>query len=267
MKNLKNKVVWLTGASSGIGEAVAYALAKKNVRLILSARRTDELKRVSEQCKALGAEAEVLSFDLAGVHILPQIAEKALAIYGRIDILINNGGVSQRSEALETSMEIDRRIMDVNYFSSVALTKALLPHMLQQGDGMIAVMSSFSGKFGWKQRTAYAASKFALQGFYESLRAELHAKNIKVLIISPARVNTEISMRALKKDGSPHGTNDPAQLKGLSVESVAKKIVRAIERDKKELMIARIEWIAYYLRKFFPFLFYRMAANVDPNRN
>lgn len=267
MKNLNGKVVWLTGASGGIGEALAYALAKKNVRLILSARRVVELQRVCDKCRELGADAHVLSFDLAGVHILPQIAEKALAIYGRIDLLINNGGISQRSKAIETPMEIDRRIMDINYFSSVALTKALLPHMLLQGDGMIAVMSSFSGKFGWKERTAYAASKFALQGFYESLRAELFDKNIKVLIISPARVNTDISINAIKEDGSKHGISDPAQQKGLSANVVANKIVTAIERDNKELMIAQVEWIAYYLRKFCPFTFYRLAAKVDPNKD
>lgn len=266
MKSLKHKTIWLTGASSGIGEAIAYALAKKNTRLILSARRTDELKRVQKRCIELGSEAEILSFDLAGVHILPQIAEKALAIFGRIDILINNGGISQRSEAMETSMEIDRRIMDVNYFSSVALTKALLPHMLAQGEGTIAVMSSFSGKFGWKQRTAYAASKFALHGFYESLRAELASKNIQVLIICPARVNTDISFHAIKSDGSEHGIKDPAQQRGLSATKVANKIVRALEREKKEILIARIEWVAYYLRKFMPGIFYRIAANIDPNK-
>lgn len=267
MNDLQGKVVWLTGATGGIGEALAYALAKKRTRIILSARREAELQRVCTRCRESGAEAEVLPFDLAGVHILPQIAEKALALFGRIDLLINNGGISQRSQAIETPLEIDRRIMEVNYFSSVALTKAILPHMLQQGGGMIAVMSSFSGKFGWKERTAYAASKFALQGFYESLRAELSDKNIKVLIISPARVNTEISVNAIKQDGSKHGIADPAQQKGISPSTVANKIVSAIERDKKEIMIAQIEWVAYYLRKFAPALFYRLAAKVDPNKN
>ena len=260
----ENKIVWITGASSGIGEALAIEFAKLKSKLILSARREDELIRVQNNCKTFTSEVEILPFDLTSVDF-NSISQKAISIFGSIDVLINNGGISQRSTAVETPVEIDRKIMELNYFSNIALTKAVLPEMIKNNKGRIVVMSSLSGKYGWKQRSAYSASKFALHGFYESLQAELSNTNLNVMIVCPGRVKTNISFNALKADGTKHNKMDVAQEKGIPADVCARKIISGLKSNKKELMIAGKEKLLLMIRRVIPSLYYNIAAKRDPN--
>lgn len=255
MSKFTNKVIWITGATSGIGEAISYALSKKGAKLILSARREDELNRVKQNCKG---DVFVLPMDLIKMNEFPSKTQQVIDHFGRIDYLINNGGISQRSEAWETPLELDRKIMEVNYFGNIALTKAVLPIMQQQKSGYIVTISSLSGKFGFFLRSAYAASKHALVGFYESLRLEEEKNNIKVSIVFPGLINTNISQNALSKDGSAHGSLDQNQAKGISPKKCADQIISGIEKEKQEIFAGGGELKAIKLKRFFPKLFYKV---------
>ncbi|MCB0487627.1 MAG: SDR family oxidoreductase [Cyclobacteriaceae bacterium] len=259
MSSLRNRVIWLTGASSGIGEALTYELAKKGARLIISARRKEELEKVKGNCdSAAQANIRILPLDLTVTSTLSLSVEAAVQTFGHIDILINNGGISQRSFVKDTSLDVDRRIMEVNYFGAIALTKFLLPHFLKQKGGHFVVVSSLTGKFGTPYRSGYAASKHALHGFYDSLRAELWKENIKVTMIAPGFIHTPITLSALTGDGSPLNKMDEAQYRGKPVKWCAKKIVKAIEKGKDEVYIGGREVLGVYVKRFFPRWFNRI---------
>lgn len=256
MTKLAGKVVWVTGASSGIGEALVYQLAKKNVRLIISARRTGELERVKGNCPAKRQpDVRILPLDLASSTTHQLSVEAAIQMFGHVDILINNGGIGQRSFAKDTKVEVDRKLMEVNYFGAVALTKYLLPHFLQHKAGHFVTVTSLTGIFGTPYRSGYAASKHALHGFYDSLRAELWKENIKVTLIAPGFIHTPISLSAVTGDGTPLGKMDEAQYKGKSADWCARKSIAAIERDKEEVYIGGREVMGVYVKRFFPKLF------------
>jgi short-subunit dehydrogenase len=262
MASIKGKVVWITGASSGIGEALAYEMARKGAKLILSARRKDELERVKGNC-IVSAQPDVrtLALDLAKPEMLKLSTEAALQIFGHVDILINNGGISQRSFAKDTSIDVDRRIMEVNYFGAIALTKHLLPHFLQRKSGHIVAVSSVTGKFGTPWRSGYTASKHALHGFFDSLRAELWKEvknNIPVTIICPGFVNTPLTLSAVTGDGTPLGKSDDANFHGMDATLFVNKMIKAIEAKKNEVYIGGREVWGVYLKRFFPDLFARI---------
>lgn len=259
MDSLNNKVVWITGASSGLGEAMAYALAKCGAKLILSARRKDELERVKGNCIASSQQnIRILPFDLASHETIKLSAEAALQFFGEIDILINNGGISQRSFAKDTSMNVDRRIMEVNFFGTVGVTKALLPHFLQKKKGHIVTVSSVTGKFGTPYRSAYAASKHALHGFFDSLRAELYKEvgnGITITMICPGFIKTPITLHALTGDGTPLGKMDSGQYHGRPAEWFAEKVVKAIKNKEQEVYIGGRETLGVAFKRFFPVWF------------
>ncbi|KUG08028.1 SDR family oxidoreductase [Solirubrum puertoriconensis] len=256
--NFRNQVIWLTGASSGIGEALAKAFAHEGARLVLSARNEAELRRVQQICAP--AEALVLPLDLGDAASLPGKVQQVLAHYGRLDVLVNNGGVSQRSLALETSLAVDRRLMEVNYFGTVALSKAALPHLLQQSAGRIVTISSLVGKFGTPYRSAYAASKHALHGFFDSLRAELHGSGVGITIICPGFIRTGVSINALTGDGRALGTMDEATEKGLSPEAFARRALPIIARGDNEAYIGGKETLGVYLKRFAPAIFAKLLT-------
>ena len=183
--------------------------------------------------------------------------------YPTIDYLLLNGGVSQRSLAYDTPIEIDRKLMEINYFGNIALAKAVLPQMIRQQNGHIIVVSSIVGKFGFPLRSAYAASKHALHGFFETLRAEHKKDNIKVTIVIPGRVKTNISINALNKEGKQHGVLDSGQEKGISATSCSKQIIRAIKNNKKEQLIGGKELFMVKIRKYIPCLFYKIVSEVE----
>ncbi len=255
MSQLENKVIWITGATSGIGEALALNLAKKGAKLVLSARRKEELERVKKLC---GGDAMVLPLDLTQMDTFGSAAQLVFDQLGGIDVLINNGGISQRSEAHETPLEIDRKIMEVNYFGNIALTKAVLPYMQNQKRGHIVSISSLSGKFGFFLRSAYAASKHAVAGFYESLRLEEEKNGINVSIVYPGLIQTNISNNALSKDGTPHGNLDGKQKEGISADKCAKDIIKGIEQDKIEIFTGGKEMKAILIKRLFPGLFFKL---------
>ena len=262
--NLENKVIWITGASSGIGEATAYELAKQKADLIISSNEEKELIEVKNKCEELGAKCYNIPFDLLEKERIPTIVQEAYNCFGKIDILFNNGGISQRALTMDTPIEIDRKIMEINYFGGIELTKNLLPLLIKNGGGQLVVTTSIAGKFGFPLRSAYCASKHALYGFYETIRAELKEKKIYVTFICPGRVQTKISLRALDKNGKEHDKMDEGQNSGLPVEKAAKQIVRAIKKNKKEVLIGGKELLMVYVKKYLPWIFYRIVTKIKP---
>lgn len=256
MATVKNKVVWITGASSGIGEAIANVMAEKGAKLILSSRKEDALLKVqSGFAEFNNIDSHVLPLDLSQPETLNDKAKEALKCFGKIDIIIHSGGISQRSMANETPIDVDRRIMEIDYFGTIILTKAVLPTMIENGFGHIVPISSLVGKFGSPYRSGYAAAKHALHGFFDSLRAETYKENIFVTLVTPGFVKTNVSLNAITEDGSAMNKMDEGQEKGMTASQCARKIIRGIEQEKNELLIGGKETLAVYINRFFPGLF------------
>ena len=251
------KVVWITGASAGIGEDLAKTFSKQGSKLVLSARNETELKRVKADCAGSESDISVLPFDLANLDLtrVKEITKQGLACFGKIDILINNGGISQRSLVKDTDISVDMKIMDINYFGQIALTKAVLPHMLERKSGHLVVVSSVMGKMSTPLRSAYCASKHALHGFFDALRSEIYLDNIKILLVCPASIKTDISLNALTGNGNEFGKMDEQQANGLSVEICSKQILQAIHKNKEEILVGPPIKNVVFLKRFFPGLY------------
>ena len=263
--NYRGKTVWITGASSGIGAELAKQFAKEGARVIISSHETEELEEVRKSLETISKDVHTVVFNLGFPEEVEATARKVLKEFGRVDVLMNNGGISTRAEAIETSLELDRRVMEIDYFSGVILSKVLLPAMIENGYGHIGVTSSISGKFGWPQRSAYAAAKHALFGFYKSLWAETNQKGIRVTIFSPGRVRTNISYHALLKDGKEHGKMDPGLDKGIPPALCARKMIRAMKRNRKDVLIGGKELIMVWIHKYCKPLYHRMVNRVPVN--
>jgi len=263
--HFNNKVTWITGASSGIGEELAYALSAAGSQLILSGRRMDELERVKQACSHPG-QVQLLQLDLADAASLDDKATAAIRCFGHIDIMVHNGGITQRSLVAETSMDVHRRIMEVDYFSYVALTRSLLPHFIARKTGHFVVTSSVMGKIGTPMRSAYAAAKHALHGFFDCLRAEVAADGIKVTVLTPGYIRTNISLYALTRNA--YGLGKPSENieNGLPADRAAKQILKAIRRGSFEPYIGRFsgERIALWLNRLAPGILIRMAPKLVP---
>lgn len=244
----QNQVVWITGASSGIGEALAVAWAKQGIKLVLSARRREELERVAKSCGS--AEVLVHPLDLASGSDFESDVKTVLAKFGRIDVVVQNGGISQRAAVKDTQMDVHRRVMEVNYFGAIALTKAALPSMLQQQSGHFVVISSVMGKIGTLHCSAYAASKHALHGYYDCLRAEVVDQGVNVTVICPGFIATNISK-----------SKDIAN--GLPAEVAAEQILRAVRAKKSEAYVGRIgkDRLALTLQRFAPRVLERLVRS------
>jgi short-subunit dehydrogenase len=264
MIDLKDKVIWITGASSGIGEALCVEFSKHNARLILSARREEELKRVASLINLPDLDIMILPFDLSDTKSASGLAAQIINKFGRIDMLINNGGYSQRAEAIDTPVEIDRQLMEVNYFSYVALTKAVLPYMKRQKYGHIIVISSIAGKFGFYLRSSYSAAKHALHGFFESLRLETEKFGIKTLIVCPGKIKTNVSLNAITASGLPHNKMDKSHENAMSSEECAKIIIKAILTNKEEVNIGGKEILMVKIKQYFPKLFRKLIRKQSP---
>jgi dehydrogenase/reductase SDR family member 7B len=261
-KYFNGKVIWITGASSGIGEALAVQLSSYNTRLILSSNQDEELLRVKSSLRLKPEDVYVLPLDLSEPETLEGKAKEALKAFGHIDILINNGGISQRSMVLETSIETDRKIMEINYFSGVILTKCVMPSMLARGSGHIVAVSSITGKFGFPLRSAYSASKHAIYGFYESLGAEYYEQGIRSTVICPGRVRTNISLEALGPDGKPQKVMDRGQEKGVTPENCAMDIINGICRNKRDVYTGGSSVGMVYIKRYLPWLAYRLIRKI-----
>ncbi|GAB2500218.1 SDR family oxidoreductase [Algoriphagus taiwanensis] len=251
---MNKPVIWITGASSGIGEASTKEFSRQGYSVIISARKENELERVKNECP-YPEGIRVLPLDLIETTEMEAKVKEAISFFGKVDILLHNGGISQRSLIRETTLEVDRKLMEVNYFGTVALTKAILPHFIQNKTGHFGVVTSLVGKFASPFRSSYAASKHALHGFFDTLRAEHFQDNISVTLICPGFIKTQVSINALTADGSPLGEMDEAQANGMSPEECAEEIFAAISRKKEEVLIGGKEKYAVYLKRFFPGIF------------
>lgn len=251
---MKNKIVWITGASSGIGEALTYQMNAMGAKLIISSRNAESLYAVKARCKGSPLDIHVLQLDLEKTESLPSAAVEALRIYGRIDLMIHSGGVSQRSLALDTDLKVAQRIMDVNFWGTVVLSQSVLPAMLANKSGHIVVISSLVGKFGTRLRSAYSASKHALHGYFDSLRTELDP-SVNITIVCPGFIKTNVTLNALTADGSLQNTMDDAQANGMPAEECAAEIVRAVMAKKEEVYIGGKEKYGVLLKRLMPGLF------------
>jgi len=261
--NFNNKTVWITGASSGIGKGLALAFSNSGANIIISSRNETKLNEVKLACK-YPDKVKILPLDLAEFSTFQEKVKTAKSIFNGIDILVNNGGISQRSYAVDTELKVDHKIFEVNYFGTIALTKAVLPHFISKKSGQIVVISSIMGKLGTPLRSAYAASKHALHGFFDSLRAELYHDNIKVTIICPGYVNTNVSKNALTADGSKHNLDDAGNANGMSANAFASKALKVISKEKQEVIIAGTkETMAVYLKRFFPSILAKVVRKVN----
>ncbi len=257
MKDISGQVIWITGASSGIGEALSYAYAKRGCRLILSARDESELRRVQEGCSVPG-QVGLLPLDLSDPDKMPSLAERAIAIFGQVDMLVNNAGISQRSLIRDTGMAVYKKLMDINYLGTIGLTKAILPHFITRQRGHFVTVTSLMGIFGSPYRSGYCAAKHALHGFFDVLRMEHQEDGIAVTLICPGFVNTAIAKNALTGDGSAKRTNDARTEAGMDPHNFARQALRAIDRKKFEAYIGGREVAGAYLKRFFPRLLHRV---------
>ncbi len=259
MTQLNNKVIWITGASGGIGEGLAQRAAQRGAKLILSARRHAELERVRQSCPR-PQDVSLLPLDLSQLDDPDAAATKAAACFGPVDILVNNAGLSQRTVTLDTPMSAYRQLMEVDFFAPVALSKALLPQMTARGSGHIVVVSSVLGHIAMARRSGYAAAKHALHGFFDCARVELGDKGIHFTLACPGFVATNVSVNALGPGGKPFGEMDPDIGKGMDPAVCAERIWHAVEQGKQEVMIAGKERIAVYFKRFLPLPAYTAFA-------
>jgi len=225
-------VCWVTGASSGIGRALAERLGDEGARLILSGRRKDALAEA-----AAGRDALLLPFDATDHQALPGIVAQAIGWAGHVDLLVNNAGISQRSPAERTAFDVYRRLLDVDVLGPIHLTQLVLPHMLARGKGHLAVTASIAGKVGAPLRTGYCAAKHAVIGYFDALRAEVEGRGLKVSVIVPGFVATEIARHALKGDGQPVGREDAQIAGGLAADTAARAIADGLSAGAREIMV------------------------------
>ncbi len=258
MDKIDNKVIWITGASSGIGEGLSYALSKKGCKLIISSRKEDALQHVKAKC-AHPDLVKIVSLDLADYASMEAKVVEAMACFHTIDILINNAGISQRSLIADTKLEVFKKLMDVNYLGTVALSKALLPEFIRAKKGHFVTVTSLMGKFGSPYRSGYCGAKHALHGFFDVLRME-HAKDgIHVTLVCPGFVQTNVAKNALVANGNTQNSQDEATKNGLTVAHFTKKMIKAIENKKFETYIGRAEVKGIYLKRFFPKLLHSVV--------
>jgi dehydrogenase/reductase SDR family protein 7B len=255
MSFFTNKTILITGASSGIGKALSESLAQPSVTLILAARNMDSLTEVKTFCESKGAIVNLIQADLSATEGVENLSTEIRNRFSKLDILFNNAGISQRSQAEETHEEVDRRIMELNFFAPVKLTKLLWPLLLKSSHANIVLTSSVTGTFGFPQRSAYAASKHAIEGFFESWMLENKHPGIHFTIVAPGRILTNISYSALTSDGGTHKQLDEGQAKGIKAKVCADRIIRAIEKDKRKIYIVKSERVLLFLHRYFPSLF------------
>lgn len=262
MNFYRDKTILITGASSGIGEAIAREVASASPILILAARRMNELERVADICLELGA-ADVFCFpmDVTNSDQIAQLVKEIESRKWKIDVFFNNAGISQRSEVLDAKEEVERQIMEVNYFAPVNLSKAFYP--LFSEDARMVILSSLSGLFGFPLRTTYSASKHALKGFFQSWQVENPFPAIS--LVYPGRINSNISFNALHGDGEKHAVLDKAQEEGMPADKCARIILSGVAKKKKQILVGQKELILYWFYRFIPAIYYKIASNIKAN--
>ena len=233
-------VIWITGASSGIGEALAHSFAKRGAQIVLSARREAELDRVQAECVSNGGSADnflVLPLDVVDYEAMPGAVAAVLARFSRIDMLINNAGISQRSFCIDTDMQVYRDLFEVDVMGQIALTKAVLPVMVEQGAGRLVVTSSLAGKFGAQQRTGYCAAKHAVMGFFDALRTEVAHQGVSVSTVVPGFIRTNVARNALTGTGERKGAAEADSDWGMDAALCAEVVVDALALGQEEIPV------------------------------
>ncbi|MFW5876472.1 MAG: SDR family oxidoreductase [Myxococcota bacterium] len=259
--SFEDEVVWLVGASAGIGEALAHELAGQGARLILSARRAERLEKLRDDLRGRARDVQVLPFDQGDLDAAPDVARQARERAGPVDVLVLNAAIGQNGLALDTELELVERLMRVNFLGPVALAKAVVPAMVERGSGHVVVTSSTLGKFGIHRRSAYSASKHALHGYFDSLRSELRDTGVDVTLVCPGFVRTEIERRALNEAGEAYGENR-TELKGMPADVFARKMIGVMARRELEATIGgRNERGAVWLKRLAPGLLHRALAS------
>ena len=264
--HFKDKVVWITGASSGIGKELALQLSAQKAKLILTARNKEALETVQQLCLQQTSFCKIVVANLSKEEEAEKSVATTIEQFDTIDFVFLNAGVTQRSLAFETDTSVYRSLMEINFFAPVLITQRLLPYFKKQGNGHFVAMSSVAGLMGFPYRSGYAAAKHALMGYFETLQTENAIEGVKYTIISPGRINTPISISALTKDGSPHLKNDIGQLNGIPVEKCVFQILKAVENNKKHIIIARGEYWLWVIKKLMPALFYIIANKKGMNK-
>lgn len=257
--HFKDRVVWITGASSGIGEELALQLAQQKALLILTGRNLEALTNVQRKCLQQTDFCKIVIADLSE----PLTAENSVATawqqFGKIDIVFLNAGVTQRSLAAETETKVYRSLMEINFFAPLIISQKIIPFFTKQNSGHMVAISSMAGLMGFPYRSGYAAAKHALMGYFETLQTENAVPGIGYTIVSPGRINTPISKAALTKDGSAYLKSDAGQLNGIPVKICVSKILLAVKNKKKHVIIARGEYLLWVIKWFLPSLFYKIA--------
>jgi len=261
-KIFTGKVAWITGASSGIGEALVHEFIRRGATVIASSNDLPGLERVKADCADKSGKVRCVPFDLSDTSDINELVGKQINEVGRIDYLLNIGGISQRASIEETPLWLDRKIFEINYFGTIAFTKAVLPYMIKQRFGHVLATSSISGRFGFPLRSAYSASKQALHGFFETLYLENKKFNIMSSVIIPGRVRTSISLHALNAEGREYGKLDDGQARGIDPEKAARIIIKGMIRKKHEILVGKGELLMLHIRRYLPWLFFRIADKI-----
>ncbi|MEP7197859.1 MAG: SDR family oxidoreductase [Saprospiraceae bacterium] len=254
-----NKIIWITGASSGIGRALAIELSSRNATVLLSSRNREELK-ITQSLLSFPENSYVLQMDMTNSNEIKTAFEEVISKYGKVDVLINNAGLSQRSKILDTNFEVYRKLMEVNYFGTIYLSKLILPEMIKQGSGQIIVLSSLAGKLGASLRSGYSAAKHALHGFFDCLRVEHQKDKIKVNIVCPGFTKTNIARNAMNESGQTNSKKDTEIENGMDPNLLAIKILNVAEANKFESYFGGKEKFAVLLKRFFPKLLHRILV-------
>ncbi|NXD40833.1 DRS7B reductase, partial [Copsychus sechellarum] len=265
---LQEAVVVITGATSGLGKECAKAFHAAGSKLVLCGRDSEKLKEVVQELCAVKNhrknthEPHPVVFDLSDTKTVVNAAEEILKALGHVDILINNAGISFRGTVVDTGLDVDKKVMETNYFGPIALTKALLPSMIKRRQGHIVAISSVQGKISIPFRSAYAASKHATQAFFDCLRAEVEQYDIEVTVVSPGYIQTNLSLNAVTADGSRYGVMDKTTAEGQTAAEVAQVVLNAVGQKKKEVLVAGLTpCLAVYLRNLCPRLFFTLMAS------
>jgi short-subunit dehydrogenase len=262
-QHFSGKVVWITGASSGIGEALAYVFSGQDAKVVLSSNEENELDRVKKNCRGNADNLMVLPLDLTEFGTFKDKTLEVMKRFGHVDILINNGGISHRSRVIDTHIDVLKRVMDIDFTGHAALTQAVLPSMIERKSGHIVVTSSLAGLMSFPNRAAYCAAKHALQGFFISLRAEVWRDGIKVTLICPAGVRTRIGYTSLLGDGGQYGKTDKHIEAGMSPEYCAGRIIRAIVKGKEEARLGGfMQRFPVYIAQLFPSVYSWLIGHV-----
>lgn len=262
MTSIANKNIWITGASSGIGEALALEAAKLGARPILTARNEAKLCDIQRRCLKYTDQCWLFPADLSRLDDIEPLFQKVVSECREIHLLVNNAGRSQRSFALNTPYENDYEILQLNFLSVIMLSKLVLKHMYNNSEGHIVVIGSITGKFGFPMRTAYSASKHALQGYFQSLQCEMAGEPIRITIAHPGRIQTSISLNALTETGQAYNQMDDGQATGMPADQCARKIIKAIKKNKKEVLVGGKETLLVRIHQFVPWLFHQIAPKL-----